>query len=514
MSESYNKARLLMVAGTWIVIAIVAAVSWKYFFAPRQEQAQKEAVEKEKQKVIESTSSHTRYKHEINFAIDSFSGYAIARTDEFKNELSSYSIRLNLVSDEAAYVDRLKALRDGKVQMGVFTMDALIKASHEINEMPATTVAIIDETKGADAILTNTKRFPNIDSLNDPETKFVVVADSPSETISRVVMANFNLDRLSSDPFIRVNGAKGVYEAYRNSKPGDKLAFALWEPYLSKILQNQEYNVVIDSSKFNGYAADIIVCNRDFLSKNEELVTNIVASYFKANFIHRNNMANVIVADAKLTGDSFDNNTAKLIASKIHWKNTQENYAHFGLTSGHGYQHIEDMFANLTRVLIKTGSINSDPTGGKYNLLYYDKIVRKLFDTNFHPGVGSEEVRLQKALVQLSDEDWSKLNPVGTLQVPRLVFGRGTANLTNQSEETLAMLAQELKTWPQYYLIVRGNCSKEGDIEANKKLASERAQAAVDWLIKSGVDKNRLKADTAEPNGSTTVAFIVGQTSY
>jgi outer membrane protein OmpA-like peptidoglycan-associated protein len=86
--------------------------------------------------------------------------------------------------------------------------------------------------------------------------------------------------------------------------------------------------------------------------------------------------------------------------------------------------------------------------------------------------------------------------------------------MTAASEQTLADLVGTLKTFPQYYLIVRGHCSKEGDIEANKLLAAQRAQAAVDWLVAHGIDKNRVKADVSEPNGSTTVAFIVGQVAY
>lgn len=512
--SSSSKLRWVVFAVLWLGIVGVVALSWKFFWQPRQEQAVQKAKEEEKQQVVEATSSGTRYKHDISFAIDSFSGYAIARTEEFKNELSNRGIRLNLVPDDANYVERLKALRDGKVQMGMFTIDALIKASAELGESPATIVSLTDATKGADAMVSHLKTFPNIDSLNSSDIKFVITPDSPSETLSRVVMAYFNLDQVTPNQFVKVNGAKEVFEKYRNSKPGDKMVFVLWEPYVSKMTSNQQYGVLIDTSKFNGYIIDVIVVSRDFLLKNEDVVKDVVECYFSANFAYRSKMSTLIADDAKASGEPLTPEMAKNLTEKILWKNTQENYAHFGLTTGHNYQHIEDMLANITKVLIKTGAISSDPTGGKYNVLYYDKIMRSLFDSNFHPGLGSEEVRVEKTLVQLSDEDWGKLIPVGTLQVPRLVFGRGTATLTSQSEETLAMLSQELKTWPQYYLIVRGHCSKNGDVEANRKLAAERAQAAVDWLVKNGVDKNRVKADTSEPNGSTTVAFILGQTSY
>jgi outer membrane protein OmpA-like peptidoglycan-associated protein len=135
-----------------------------------------------------------------------------------------------------------------------------------------------------------------------------------------------------------------------------------------------------------------------------------------------------------------------------------------------------------------------------------------MYDAGFHPG--QEEVHQDKRLAKLSDEDWKSLMPVGTLEVPRLVFARGTANLTQQSEDVLNNLAKELKSWPQFYLTVVGNCSKDGDPQANKQLANDRARTAVDWLIKAGVEQRRVRSVASDPNGSTTVVFTLGQLPY
>jgi flagellar motor protein MotB len=218
--------------------------------------------------------------------------------------------------------------------------------------------------------------------------------------------------------------------------------------------------------------------------------------------------------DSAALSEPLNLEQSKNLVQKIQWKNTQDNYAHFGLITGHNLQHIEDMILNITNVLLKTKAIDSDPTKGAPNLLYFDQIMRGMFSGNFHPGVGKEEVTKEAKLANLTEDQWKTLIPVGTLQVPRLVYGRGSSTITPASATILTELTKTLKGFPQYYLIVRGNCSKIGDVEANKKLAAERAKSTVDWLIKSGVDKNRIKSDTSEPNGSTTVAFILGQLPY
>lgn len=509
-----SKGRMVAVAFVWLCIIGLGAMTWRWIFVPKAVKEQQEAAAKAKDETIHNTSSDGRYKTEVKFAVDSFSGYAILRSDEFKEELASRGIKLTLVDDGADYNKRLKALQSGEVQMGAFTIDALIKASDSLGDMPATVVALIDETRGADAMVGSKVLIPNIDALNDPAMKFVITPDSPSETLARVVMAYFNLDRLGSDPWIKVNGAREVYDAYKASKPTDKKVFVLWEPYASKITENTEYRTVIDTSKMKGYIVDVIVVSRDFLVKNESVVRQVVESYFRANFSVRHRMPALVQDDSIITGEKFKPEQAKKVVAGIQWKNTQENYAHFGLTAVSGYQHVEDMINNITGVLKRTKGISGDPTKGKPHLLYYDKVVRHLFDNNFHPGFGSEEVVSEKKLAALTEEEWKLLRPVGTLQVPRLVFARGTARLTQASEETLSDLAKKLKTWPQYYLIVRGNCSKSGDVEANKTLAGERSKAAMEWLTQNGVDKNRIRSDISEPNGSMTVAFILGQMAY
>jgi outer membrane protein OmpA-like peptidoglycan-associated protein len=76
-------------------------------------------------------------------------------------------------------------------------------------------------------------------------------------------------------------------------------------------------------------------------------------------------------------------------------------------------------------------------------------------------------------------------------------------------------VAEKLKTWPQCYLKVRGNTSSRGDPEANKKLAKARAQVAVDYLLnQKGVSPNRIRGESGQSNGSTTVDFVLGQVPY
>jgi flagellar motor protein MotB len=514
VAEGQNKKKMLVMAGVWLGILGVGVLGWNLWWAPKKEREKQEQTVADHQQTIDKTSSQSRYKYTVNFAADAFSGYAPIRSPYFKEECGKYAIRLEYKDDGANYPQRLKDLADGKTDMATFTIDALQKCSAEFGDFPATIVALVDESKGADAMVAAGKRFPNIDALNNPDVRIVCVGNSPAETLGRVVMYHFSLDRLGKDPFELKDSAEEVYKAYQQAKPGDNKVFCMWEPYISRVIDNPDYHVLMDSGKFRGYVVDVIVARRDFLLKNEHLVENVVKSYLSTVFAHRNGMTDMVMEDAKALGEPLKKEQAEKLVKTIWWKNTQEGFAHFGMVQGTGLQHMEEICRNISDVLIKTGGMAKDPTGGHPARWYYDGIMRKLFDISWHPGFGGESVRQEKTLLALTDEEWGKLKPVGTLQVPRLVFSRGTSKINEASEATLTDLAEKLKAWPQYYLVVRGNAAKDGDVDANLKLATMRAKAASDWLAEHGVDRNRIRAESAKPNGSTTVAFILGEQPY
>ena len=515
-----TKRKVVVVLFAWFVLLGGAVMAYKYWWAPKQEQAAKQEEEKRHQDLIQSTSAAARYDWEMNVAADGFSGYSVLRSRNMSDLLvNDYNGKLNIYDDGADYPARLERLRKGDVDMAVFTWDALIKTSSQMGDTPAVIVALIDETKGADAIVANKKTFPNIDAMNDPDVKFVCVPDSPSETLVRVVMAYFNLDKLAANPFEFKSSPDEVYAEYQKCKPGDKKVFVLWEPYVSKMAQNPDFHSVVGSDKVKGYIVDVIVVRREYLAQHEDRVESFVKCYLSSVFKYRDkaDMIGLVMSDAKQTGAPLRQDQAEQLVNGIWWKNTQENFGHFGIVSGSGLQHMDQIGTNITSVLLKTGAIPKDPTNDRPNLLYYDGIVRKLFDTSWHPGFGTESIRKEASLRNLSEAEWQNLRPVGTLSVPRLVFARGTSRLNDSSMETLKLLADKLNTWPQYYLMVKGHSAKSNDPEvdaANMAIAKQRADSAVEWLVQNGIDRNRIHAVADQPNGSTTVAFVLGELPY
>lgn len=522
-TESKFKTRGLLVL-VWIVILALGFFGYKVFKHFTAE------------KLEEETGSVSLYKHEISVYADSFTGYCILRSSEMQNNLKKDNIKLTITDDSKSkdlYFDRLKALKNGKADMAVFTVDSELVAGivKLKGEFPASIVMIIDETRGADAIVA--KGVKSIQDLNRANAKFVLTPNSPSEFLARIAKAYFNLPNLPDKWIIEADGAEDVYKRFKKDSGFQPRAYVLWEPYVSKALEEPGAVLLFGSDKLKAGIVDILVTRRKFLKDNPDLVKAFVKSYLSAAYAYQNNMVDLVIKDARAAGERLSEKDAENIVKGIQWKNTLENYAHFGLLSrkdASGLEYLEDIITKIADVLVATGVFSqSDFDKIQPSSLFYTGIMEELQKESFHPGkLGSivkgdqdslDKVRGDVKLSALTDEQWNQLMPVAEMRMERLAFRRGTAELGFQSIRHMQNLATRLKSMPQYYLYVVGNARAEGDVEANKALAKARAEVAAQHLIlRLGVNRSRIKTIAAEPSleggAAQSVTFRLGQRPY
>ncbi len=522
-----NPTGVFVAAVIWLGIFACLAVAYRYWVHPRLQK-----------KLQQDTGSASRYQHQVRLALDSFSGYALLRSAELQKNLDARGIQLVLDDDGADYPARMQALRDGKVDLAVFTIDSFIRAGADLGEFPASIVLILDETRGADAMVAYAQGVKNLQDLNDPAGRIVLTPQSPSEFLARVALANFNLPRLPAQWMQAENGAAEVFKSFCAADKTARRAYVLWEPYVSRALEEPGAHVLLDSSRLEGYIVDVLVAQREFLRDQPDLAAAVVEAYLRTAYARRGpaDLEAVVLADARKAGDrAIGEKQARQIVGSIAWKNTLENYAHFGLlpaADARGLKHVEDMILQIADVLARTGALPKDPIAGQASALYYDRILRELKQQQFHPGrainilaggpepagAEAETIRVTRQLPALSPADWDALAMVGEMSVPPLSFARGAARLHVTSERHLDQLARQLSSFPHYYLEVRGHARTEGDPEANRELAAQRAAAAVAYLLSSGVYSNRLRA-TWNPAAGTggdaqSVSFLLRQAAY
>jgi len=529
-SSQQARSKIIMVV-SWVIILIVGGTVYQLIIKPRLTG-----------KLMEQTSSQVQYDHQIKIAHDSFSGYAILRSPAVQNLLKKKSIKLTFIDDKADYNQRLNELKNGKVQMAVFTIDAYIKAGSQAGDFPAAVVLVIDETKGADAIVAYQQGVPEISRLSTPEASILLVPDSPSETLARVMINKFSLPSLPSNWLKKANAPESVYKILKSTKPNEPKAFVLWEPYVSQALSLDGVHVLLDSSKLKGYIVDVLLAERRFLSQNPDQVQAIIEAYLRARHDYSQRpegLVNLLIEDSKKHGQTLKRDEAKSLVRGIEWRNTMENYAHFGVASrkeAKDSESLDDMIAKIINVLDKTDAISSDPLAGNFGQIYYDGILRSLYADKFHPSVSSSDlddidlgggtavlpaVRSQAKLTALDKANWKKLKTVATMRIKPIRFGRGNSRIQRNSQRSLITLVDDLNSFPHWYLRITGHTRREGDRQANKNLAWERANATANFLKQNGISSSRIEsiASSQPPSNATggqaqSVTFMLLEKPY
>jgi outer membrane protein OmpA-like peptidoglycan-associated protein len=467
----------------------------------------------------------------VRLAADSFSGYCLLRSPEFSSRLARQGIALKVVDDAADYMARLRALQAGDVEMAVFPVNSLIQCGARLGAFPGRIVYVLDETVGADAIVSWKGGVGSIGALNSPAARFVLTPDSPSEFLARVVIASFNLPALSRDQWLLpVPGSAAVYQRFRTEPRQQPYVYALWEPEVSRALADPEAQVLLDTSKLKGYVVDVLTVRRQFLQENYALARTLVEEYARTAYAARERMAAAVERDSKAGAAAVSRSEAEAIAKGIRWKNTLENYAHFGLATGGGLDDLATIVRKVTDVLVRTEALSADPLAGASERLEDSRIVRDMKTSGFHPGRevnvldstsaerSDEQLRGAEAVVALTEAQWAALVTVGEMRVEPILFGRGNARLGVQGEQALSALAETLASWPRYYLSVTGRVRPGADQAAALSLAQARAEAVAASLTVKGVAQQRVRiaAEIAQSDmpEAQAVVFVVRQAPY
>ncbi|MSP90662.1 MAG: hypothetical protein EXR79_02470 [Myxococcales bacterium] len=515
-------AVLLLAAGT-------LAVGYKLWLKPQSEQ-----------ELVAQTGAPSQYRTTVHVALDSFSGYAPLRTVAFADALRHDGIKLELHDDKADYKARLAGLAQGKSQFAVFPLDAYLTAGHAAQAWPASVVAVLDETVGADAVVAG-PAVKNVADLDDPAARLVLTPGSPSELLARVLLAHFSLGRLPANWLEPADGAAQVYARFRADPKTAKKAYVLWEPYVSKAVHDGAH-VLLDSGKVKGMIIDTLVVERRFLSEHPDVVEQVVAAWLRtvhAASLTPDGLATLVADDAKAAGEPLTAAQARQLAAGVHWKNTLENYAHFGLQDGVAGRgdHLEDAIDRVVRVLVTTHALAADPLPGRASTILFPGALKAMKERGFHPGKalavmpgpGAGTAGLDSATVlakvtepapvpALAPAAWAALQAVGTMRVEPIEFTRGTADLSIQAQRDLDDIVGHLDTLPAYYLRVEGHARAAGDADENLKLAQARADAVVQYLLLRHVVPERVHALAVPPSSAEgeaqSVSFVLGTPPY
>lgn len=502
MNKDKSALRWIVLLVGIVVLAIVVSIAWKYFAAPAIEE--KKAAEEKQQAEAEMFQGEN-----VLIATESFAGHAAFRSPEFNGYLAEKNLHA-VIMDQPDYNERMSALASGKIHMAVMTIDSTLVVGNKSDSYPGLITFVVAESRGADGVVSFKKIIPNVEALNRPDAQIVLTPDSPDETLTRQMISGMLPVLNGTEKWLMpANGADEVYRQLRRDNGTVPRAYVLYEPALSRALEVEGVHLIYDSSNIPSTIMDVLVVNRRYLEAEPIKVLQVTEAYFRALYYHTSKpdgIVQLLLADGKQTGDMPSEAQARRMAQGILFKNCMENYAHFGIVPvdvSRGLPRLDTVIGQIARLLQKTGKLDGYTRAGREQELYTTQILASMHQQNFLPGEGqAENMRGNTDLPALSEDQWKTLVIVGTMDAQTIDFRRGQAEPSTQGKRDLEDIAQRITAWPNFYLEVIGHARAEGDPEANKRLAFNRAQAVGNQLLLLGINPNRVHITAAEPTAT------------
>jgi outer membrane protein OmpA-like peptidoglycan-associated protein len=445
-----------------------------------------------------STSDAAATHGKITIGVDSWVGYFPLCSAAMEKRTRAEGYALRCVDDQADYPARMKQLASGELDFAVATVDAYVLNGAQV-DFPATIVAVIDESKGGDAIVARRSKIPNLEALRaHPDTRIAYTPASPSEHLLKSIAVHFDLPQLADRKRSWKVAASGSADALAKLKSGAADVAVIWQPDVAKALTDPDLVKLIGTDDTEKLIVDVLLASRRVIADKPELVGAVLRQYFATlkeygqspQQLHRD-----VAESTKLADDQVD-----AMLSGVQWASLNDNGAlWFGITPT-GLPEQEGLIGAIkgaTEVLVASGDFAASPLPDQdpYRITNRQFLSTLYLAQAASGGKVSNEGSLGRHYEALDDAGWQKLREVGTLKIEPISFSRGTATLDDESHASLTSIADKLAHYPNYRLLVKGHSGPGGDEPANLELSKRRAAAVAEYLIGTwSMDANRVRA--------------------
>ncbi len=224
MNKRIVGALLLLTLGVVVILGIK-------FFMPRIQETQQKAF---------SDAKDT--KGRITLALDSWIGYFPLRSPDMISAMRRRGWLLTIEDDNADYERRMKRLRSGEIDFAVVTLDSYILNAAALN-FPGAIIAVLDESKGGDAILARQDKVPSLDALKGAsDVRVAFTPNSPSHYLAKAAAYHFNVPQLVPPAGPCRIETKGSDQALAKLLAGKADVAIMWEPDVSRGLSPAGYH--------------------------------------------------------------------------------------------------------------------------------------------------------------------------------------------------------------------------------------------------------------------------------
>jgi outer membrane protein OmpA-like peptidoglycan-associated protein/ABC-type nitrate/sulfonate/bicarbonate transport system substrate-binding protein len=452
--------------------------------------------EKKVENAFFQTSDAAGAKDKIRIAVDSWVGYYPLCSALLKRRLREVGYSLECVDDGANYPGRIQALERGEYDFVVATVDSYM-ATGAAARFPGVVVAVIDESKGGDALIARKDKLASLDDLKRGNPKIALTPDSPSDYLAKSLSVHFDIPTLAKGKPWRkeVAGSGDALKALRN---GDVEAAVLWEPDVSRALSDSNFHRLIGTEKTQRLIVDVLLAQRERSIDQPEKMKTFLQQYFRVLKVYRDDAA-TFEAELVAFTDLSPTEVSAMVKG-VKWASLVDNaeiwLAHTAEVSSQ--EALINSIESVITVLKEYGDIDANPLPehDAYRLVN-SSFVHELYRQS-NSGVfnnTTKSAQFKDEYPALTDAQWAALREVGTLKMRPISFASGSDMLTIGDKEQLDEIAENLSHYPNFRVEVRGHSGIRGDEEENRLLSQSRAESVTRYLeLTHSIPTARLRA--------------------
>jgi len=451
-----------------------------------------------KEKMQQATSDSGDTKGTLRVGYDSWVGYFPLCSPEMRRRLRVNGYRLQCEDDNADYAQRFTKLKEHNLEFAAATVDSYILNGQDTG-YPGVIVGVIDESKGGDAIVANAESIPDLDAIKTNPIAIAYTPNSPSEQLLKAMSTYFDLplyDRGNLSWQIQTNGSE---EALKRLQKGKANVAVLWEPDVSRALANPKFKKLIGTDETDKLIVDILLVDRQFGAENPTQIAIFLQAYFETLKFYNDN-PDELLSDLK-SATRLQEPQIEAMLQGVAWAGVVDN----GLDWFGGAQNVPgasdslvDAINTAIEILLDNGdfSANPLPNSDPYRIINSQFINALYAKSGAGTGVTANTSKpLAGDFAPLSASAWAQLKEVGTLRVEPVSFRRGTNSLDLDGNRAVDRIADKIKRYPKFRIVVAGHSGLSGDPSANLELSTTRAAAVANYLAQNyDVDPDRMRA--------------------
>lgn len=366
--------------------------------------------------------------------------------------------------------------------------------------LDARAVMVVDNTQGADAIITRSPDIKKVEDLADKRVALLQFTPSHGMVIDAIESSSLTARKKQSVKLVFINADEGTAGVRAAFEAGNVDAAALWDPDLSLALKKVPgASVVYSTRTATNLIYDVMVCDKRVLdaADNQPAVQGFVSGWMagvKAARAQPDEAVEALVKTEEFFGLLAKDQGRPFIRSlfgNLVWTGLDDNARILGLAGG--TNHYERVYARFDGIYRAAGALANPKSPviapqESFDYRYIKALLNK--DQAAQSAAAKPEFSFSDAeRAQASSRAPALTKPVS------VNFASGSAELSKRAQKTLDdEMVPFIENNGSAYFEISGNTDSVGSREANLRLSRARAEAVVGYLVKQWeFDRARFK---------------------